>query len=864
MAAQIAHPSLPIGQDAGFQKNTQPAWKGKEKAKAKQLHATAEDDSDGQNGPGLSSSINKKKLFTNGEDGGGEIEEVQRSDEELDTETEEEEDDDPFASSGSSDSEAPPDEDEATVAARKQAKRDRKKTETDEQRNARRQATKARRDLQDERQVAETANAGIVGYMEARKERKPPSERPQEVEKIWRSLYPILKTWWKEGGKEIPKSHMRSIDAAQSKINKYCETLINTPEQVEATHRYHREWPLEEKKIRSANAGVSDEQLEPILTKAERNFRQTIGMKDYSKDGEDTLADLQHKYGFPYELLHGQIHAMGKELTTVKELTKDKFLKTKIEDLEEALRNTSSTKQVQRLEKKLATTRKLREENDKKTTAFLRGVLLFMESLSDLGITPTSVISSTAMREFNLFLQSSDQHQELYQKLSQELEKPTLEQVESWELVANPVYELVETMRNRDSMITDEQIKTAKGQMRLVKTQNYKLQLVNENSGFDADMNSVPVSILNDMMDQWQAGNSDTVDANLERLLDQLRTKEPAKDVLKSLETRIAPANSARLEATANPKRSEAILHPKTPIASGVPKVPEMAGSGNSTRSVSTPPIPSRDVMEKDLLDMDIDSMSLDNDRIKSFTYDNGETEFGTLVATRASLSENPRFHRFIVNAGVGEEKWEFFQVIRGSDLGPGGAESMPEDKEIKFDLRDRKKNLKAHPLCEVGPCVVMSRAEGYVCRAGTKPRQPDTYIRVTYTGLDTADWLSKTEFIQLAGKRYAERKLASLVPAYYQREKYFAACKAQKRHPKTKMPLTAEDLENSPWLFPEEDRLSYSYGEVDEEEETANSSLTRNFGDISTSEAFSKARKPLPGYNTHKNDLKEESDEDL
>ncbi|KAI0569188.1 hypothetical protein Alg130_11755 [Pyrenophora tritici-repentis] len=306
MATQIAHPSLPIGQDAGFQKNTQPAWKGKEKAKAKQLHATAEDDSDGQNSPGLSSSSNKKKLITNGEDGGGEIEEVQRSDEELDTETEEE-DNDPFASSGSSDSEAPPDKDEATVAARKQAKRDRKKTETDEQRNARRQATKARRDLQDERQVAETANAGIVGYMEARKERKPPSERPQEVEKIWRSLYPILKTWWKEGGKEIPKSHMRSIDAAQSKIKKYCETLINTPEQVEATHRYHREWPLEEKKIRSANAGVSDEQIEPILTKAERNFRQTIGMKDYSKDGEDTLADLQHKYGFPYELLHGQI-----------------------------------------------------------------------------------------------------------------------------------------------------------------------------------------------------------------------------------------------------------------------------------------------------------------------------------------------------------------------------------------------------------------------------------------------------------------------------------------------------------------------------------------------------------------------------
>ncbi|KAI0568833.1 hypothetical protein Alg215_11974, partial [Pyrenophora tritici-repentis] len=564
---------------------------------------------------------------------------------ELDTETEEE-DDDPFASSGSSDSEAPPDEDEAIVAARKQAKRDRKKGETDEQRNARRQATKARRALQDGRQVAETANAGMVGYMEARKERKPPSERPQKVEKIWRGLYPMVKTWWKEGGKEIPQAHMRSINAAQSKIRKYCETLINTPEQVEATHRYHREWPLKAKKIRSTHIGVSDTQLEPILTEAERDFRQKIGMKDYSKDGEETLADLQHKYGFPYELLHGQIHAMGKELEILKDLPKDNSHKTRVERLEKDVQNEAPGKQKQRLERRLEKAKGARVENDKKTTAFLRGVLLFMESLSDLGIAPASVISGTAMTEFHTFLKSSDQHQELYQKLSQELERPTLEQVESWELVANPVYELVETMRDRNGMVTDKQIETVKEQMEVVTTYNKKLQLANKENGLEANMNSVPVSILTEMMNEWQAGHSDIVDTNLERLLDQLRTEEPAKDVLKSLETRIAPASSARLEAPANPKRSEAILHPKTPIASGVPKIPEMAGSGNSTRSVSTPPTPSRNVLEKDLLDMDIDSMSLDNDRIKSFTYDNGETEFGTLVATRASLSENPRFHR--------------------------------------------------------------------------------------------------------------------------------------------------------------------------------------------------------------------------
>ena len=54
------------------------------------------------------SSSNKKKLITYGEDGGGEIEELQRSDDELDIDSEDEEDD-PFASSGSSDSEASPD-----------------------------------------------------------------------------------------------------------------------------------------------------------------------------------------------------------------------------------------------------------------------------------------------------------------------------------------------------------------------------------------------------------------------------------------------------------------------------------------------------------------------------------------------------------------------------------------------------------------------------------------------------------------------------------------------------------------------------------------------------------------------------------
>jgi hypothetical protein len=59
-----------------------------------------------------------------------------------------------------------------------------------------------------------------------------------------------------------------------------------------------------------------------------------------------------------------------------------------------------------------------------------------------------------------------------------------------------------------------------------------------------------------------------------------------------------------------------------------------------------------------------------------------------------------------------------------------------------------------------------MPRSEGYK-RWGTKARQPDTYTKVTYNGHLPDEWLSRTEFIQLAGKKFADRQFAILVPAH-------------------------------------------------------------------------------------------------
>jgi hypothetical protein len=46
------------------------------------------------------------------------------------------------------------------------------------------------------------------------------------------------------------------------------------------------------------------------------------------------------------------------------------------------------------------------------------------------------------------------------------------------------------------------------------------------------------------------------------------------------------------------------------------------------------------------------------------------------------------------------------------------------------------------------------------------------------------------------------------LIPAYAKRKLYFEACKAQRRHPVTKEPLTAADFKATPWLFPEDEKL--------------------------------------------------------
>jgi hypothetical protein len=93
------------------------------------------------------------------------------------------------------------------------------------------------------------------------------------------------------------------------------------------------------------------------------------------------------------------------------------------------------------------------------------------------------------------------------------------------------------------------------------------------------------------------------------------------------------------------------------------------------------------------------------------------------------------------------------------------------------------------------------------------------------------------------------------MIPAYHKRQQYFEACKAQRRHPKTKLPLTSKDFESCPWLFPEDERMKQRHEEndsmeIDEDDESMLDNVEVDVGDtpgVGLPNPFKKKRAALP-----------------
>ncbi|CAN9239565.1 unnamed protein product [Alternaria alternata] len=293
----------------------------------------------------------------------------------------------------------------------------------------------------------------------------------------------------------------------------------------------------------------------------------------------------------------------------------------------------------------------------------------------------------------------------------------------------------------------------------------------NKVNGIGKDVNCLPEGIIIEMIDQYKNGNTDGVQKQIEKLREQLAILKPGEATLAAIDTEERPEEVLDSEISDGP----GVITDPTP----------------RTAPRTAPSIPKSLVESTNLLDVDINSISLSENCIKPFVYKDGMTEDRPVVAIRPSVSGNLRFYRFIINAGLDDdENCEYFKVVKGSDLGPGAAAGMPQDKETNFNLKERKKDFEDLENVKIGPCVVMPRAESYQRRPGVKERQPDTYIRVKYLNIDETDWLTRSEFYQLCGRRnWADKEYFNrLVPEYYKRQLLFEACKAQKKKSQDKV----------------------------------------------------------------------------
>ncbi|KAF1357338.1 hypothetical protein EJ07DRAFT_32460, partial [Lizonia empirigonia] len=661
-----------------------------------------------------------------------------------------------------------------------------------------------RRDAADSRQAAATANEGFSNYMRKRSDRALPERRPEEVEKQWRSLYHLLRFQWIKGGREkLTGPRLEIMKRANEKIEQYCDRILNVD--VEFNTKANALYLAKLKRLEEELSGESESHK--MLR------RKQLHTHCVKEAGQPSKEELLKKWKFPGDELCAQIYAIEKTLKELDEMPSEEAYNKKIAEYDRQLAagQPNSEKAVNLTNKKTQTEKFLASRKNK-TEKLLQTALIFLDNLEEKGIPPTQVLNDRAKSVFEDFVSLSREHLELYNALKEELERPTLEQLDRWDAAAQPIYDLVSCVDDQN-MATEQTIARASNLIKKVEEIDKSIAVLGKESAGD---NSLPLSILNEILAQYKEGHYEQVEVNIARLLEQLRRQEAAVGLVRSLEFGQPPGDmTPNLEPTAKPGVHVATAHASAKTS------PKTAAEATRTHGVRAPLIAGTNLSEDMLREVDITSLKFGGNQKQMFQYDGGMTEHGPLVATRVSTTDDAKFNRYFVNAGLDVPGMEYLKVLKGSDLGPGGAEKLADQKVVDFDLKQRKKDLKGdHPILSIGPVVLLPRAEGYV-RRGTKERRQDAYIKVVYKGKPDPDMLCRTQFTQLAGKKFGETQFSMMETTYRQRQLYFEACKVQKLHPQTQKPLTTKDLRETPWLFPEDERDDFETGSSSSSEES-------------------------------------------
>jgi hypothetical protein len=669
--------------------------------------------------------------------------------------------------------------------------KDAKKEITQEQKDAEKQERRAKRDLADKQQAATIANEGFTNYMAKRAERAVPEKRPEPIEREWRRLYPLLRQQWKKGGVQLSGHRAESFKKANGRIKRYCDGIMNVD--IEFNTKANAMYLVQLKQLEEKLGGESES------TKMLR--RKQLLTQCAKSAGQPLREELLKKWQFPAEELSAQIYAIEAALKELDDMPAEEAFKKKIAGYEVALgkdngnvEDSDKKKKKDRIEKRLLDRRS-------KTEKLLLTALIFLDNLEQKGIPPKEVLSSRADEVFQNFVSQSRENRELYNALKAEMERPTLQQLDEWDAAIKPMCNFVACVK--DDAIATEQ-KLVKARSLITDLTDIDRDIVS--MGETGETNCLPMSILHEILNQWEQGHRQQVQFNVANLLKQLRQQEAAVGLVRAIEL-----GDLESDAEEPIEISDVGTHVE---AAAKPAAAKETVQNAATRAATKDSVVVGTNLSEDFLrNIDVTSLKLDSNTTEMFQYENGMTEHGPLVATRLSATDNAAHNRYCVNAGLDEPGWEYHKVLKGCDLGPGGAEKLADQKVVEFDLKQRLKDTKGdHPITKVGPVVVMPRSKAYVPR-GTKERRPDAYIFVHYRRKPEPDLLTRTQFTQLARKK-GKDQFAEHEKIFTKNQILFEACKVQKLHPRTKKPLTPEDLKKTPWLFPETDRSVFSTAE--------------------------------------------------
>ena len=164
------------------------------------------------------------------------------------------------------------------------------------------------------------------------------------------------------------------------------------------------------------------------------------------------------------------------------------------------------------------------------------------------------------------------------------------------------------------------------------------------------------------------------------------------------------------------------------------------------------------------------------------------------------------RGHRVIVDRGV--ERCPHYEIYAGSEFGADtkywAANDIGDKKHSKPVTEKKGSAVKKHQIADF---------EQVVKRECSK--RTHTYFmanekdRLTGQKSGSFLWASKSDMVSVFGQKRMEQIEKDLLGQREERLGVLDACQRRRIHPRTKQPLTEEQLKDMPWLAPEEELLN-------------------------------------------------------